>query len=132
MEIFSMKNKKIEKQIEIKKCKDLIKELFPNFEFLKKWNDYSIVMYEDLQRIVVVRKPNLSYKLRSSVILPFIFLPYSFWYGFVNVKRAIRESYKGSWVVTGTTEEAKFKRAKEYYDSHNKRNNTGVDKTEGV
>ena len=99
--------------IEIKKAEKLIKQISPEFEF-QKWNSYSIFFDEDMTRITVARRPNTAYKWRASFVIPFTFIPYCFWFGFVNVKRAIRDSYKGCWVIGQTCEQDKYDLVKEY------------------
>lgn len=105
---------------EIKNCKGLISKLFPDIKMLKHWNKYSIIVYNKLTRYIVVRKPNFWYKLRTTMILPFIFLPYCFWWGYINVKLAIRESYKGSFTVAQGIDEEIYNKIRNYADGANK------------
>lgn len=99
--------------IEIKKAEKLIKQIAPEFEF-KKWNSYSIFFDEDMTRITVARRPNTAYKWRAACIIPFTFIPYCFWFGFVNVKRAIRDSFKGCWVIGQNCEQSKYNAVKQF------------------
>lgn len=105
---------------EISNCKDKIKELFPEIVLLKHWNKYSIMLDNTKTRYIVVRKPNFWYKLRTTLILPFIFLPYCFRWGYVNVRLAIRESYKGCFTVAQGMDEEIYNKLKEFANASNK------------
>lgn len=98
---------------EIRKAEKLIKEIAPEFEFVK-WNTYSLFFDEDMTRITIARRPNKWYKLRATLIIPFTFIPYCFWWGFVNVKRAIRDSYNGCWVIGQTCDQDTYDKIKQY------------------
>ena len=99
--------------IEIKKAEHLIKEIAPEFEFLK-WNTYSLFFDEDMTRITIARRPNKWYKVRATFIIPFTFIPYCFWWGFVNVRRAIRDSYTGCWTIGQTCDQETYDKIKQY------------------
>ena len=105
---------------EVKHSEKLIKTLFPSIKMLKHWNKYSIMFDKTSTRYVIVRKPNFWYKLKTTCLLPFIFLPYCFLYGFYEVRIAILQCYKGRFTVAQGLEEDIYNKIKDYNTNANK------------
>lgn len=96
------------KYIEIHEMREFISKNMPEITLLKHWNKYSIQWYTNKKRFAIVRRPNFWYKLRTTFLVPLIFIPYCFYYGYVNVKGAIRGCYKGAWTVAQCLDEKKY------------------------
>lgn len=103
--------------IEIENAEELIKEFYPDFTFLKN-NSYSIVLHEDMTRLTFVRKASKGFRIKSTLKIPFVFIPLCFKYGYINVKRTIWDVYHGSWVVSDTYDQDKYDKIKEYIEEH--------------
>ncbi len=106
------------KPIEIKHAESLIKELFPEFQPAKHWITYSIYLDLEHSMFTVNRKPNFAYKLKTVLILPFIIIPYSFWFGYKNVRVEIKVSFKGNFVVGRYCDKEKYDKILEYAREH--------------
>lgn len=103
---------------EVKNAKKLIKEFYPDFPFLKG-NDYSILFYDDVVRLSFIRKASKWFKIKSTLKIPFVYIPLCFKYGYPTINKTIYEVYNGSWVVSDAYEKDKYDKIKEYIKENN-------------
>lgn len=100
----------------------LVQELFPDMEYIKKGNQYNILVFGDeegeARRVCVTRQGSVGHRVKMAFLLPFIFIPFCFWYGFRTVKAAVYSSFKAELITHQTFDEEEIKKVEDALNVH--------------
>ena len=94
-------------EIKGKDARKIIKTFYPQFPFIKG-NSYSVYYHDSEPRLTFVRYASKWLRFKSSIKLPFVYLPYCFKHGYPTIHAILKQLYKGSFIVSEAFEQDKY------------------------